>query len=178
MKVERDKKHKRIEIPKDYIKESYEQEHYVEAIILTHYIIGVYMNRTFDTITQSLNPLASVNRVIKMQESMPSKKSKSMEKILKKLYPVSDYRFINMVNILFDMGVYDNILRKELTKFNTYRNSVAHRLFAELPDQSEFDRYYKLGMKLWDNTYEILAKYQKGFFDKIFAKFQNDKKVR
>ena len=124
MKVERGKKHKRIGISKDYIKESYEQGHYVEAIILTHYIIGVYMNWTFDTITQSLSPLASVNRVIKMRESMPSKKSKSMEKILKKLYPMSNYRFINMVNILFDMGVYNNILRKELTKFNTYRNSL------------------------------------------------------
>ncbi len=41
---------RKIEISKNYIKKSYKEGHYVEAIVLTHYIIEVYMNITFVTV--------------------------------------------------------------------------------------------------------------------------------
>ena len=50
MRIKEDGSFKGITISKDYVRGSYEQGHYVEAIVLTHYIIGVNMNRTFDTI--------------------------------------------------------------------------------------------------------------------------------
>jgi len=135
---------KKMEISKDYIKETYEKDHYVEAIILIHYIIEVFMNMTFDTVNSIHDPISRVNKLSK-----------------KKMYVISTYRFRNIRDILFDMGIYDKKLSDRLEDFNSGRNIVAHRLFEKLPDKSEVDRYFKLGMELWDEVWKIEENYIK-----------------
>jgi len=84
------------------------------------------MNWTFGIIAASLNPLASINKLIKMRRSLL--KNKSMEEVVKKLHVISDYKFITIVNILFDMGFYDENLYSELKKFNSCRNKLRKAL--------------------------------------------------
>ncbi len=83
------------------------------------------------------------------------------------LYPITNYKFLTMANILFDMGIYSKKLFIKLKKFNTYRNIVTHRVFEELPTKKELDNYFSCGMKLWDEIWQINMKYQKKFFDDI-----------
>ena len=143
---------KGISISKDYLRDSYEKGHYVEAIILSHYVIGVVMNITFDRITQMLNLQAVVNRGIRAREVMPKKASmgKTLEKITESA--VGRYRFVTVANILFDMGFYDNVLYGSLRELNKCRNKVAHRLFSNIPTQPELDKCFELGMRLWDDV--------------------------
>lgn len=129
-----------IRISRGYIRKSYEDGHYIEAIVLIHHIIGSDMNWTFQTIGKYLN------------SSVPGRP-------LKRARVIHDYGFLDMANILFDLGFYNEILYKDLKKFNECRNKVAHRLLTEIPEKSKLDKCYKLGMKLWDDTHKILGKH-------------------
>jgi len=152
---------RKIEISKNYIKKSYKEGHYVEAIVLTHYIIEVYMNITFVTVVNLF--IDSSNKAILNRMITQVKKRKNKLQ----LYPITNYKFLTIANILFDMGIYSKKLFIKLKKFNTYRNIVTHRVFEELPTKKELDNYFSCGMKLWDEIWQINMKYQKKFFDDI-----------
>lgn len=141
----------KIRISKEDITKSYQEGHYVEAIVLTHVIIETYMNLTFDTVAALMNPLAPLNKLMKK----------------KNLYPVSNYGFSTIMNILFDMGVYNKKLYDSLLKFNRCRNTIIHRLFVDIPTKPEIDDCFELGMKLWDNTWKILQQHQQKSFERL-----------
>lgn len=141
------------------IKKLYEEGHYVEAIIVTHYFVSVFMNWAYDKITMSLNPSVYIDRLIEKGEFVPE--NKSIEQVIHEFLTLAArikerrYRFFGMIDILFDMGVYSEGLCKDLRKFNTYRNRVAHRFLTNRLSQSELTECYELGMKLMDSTGQI-----------------------
>jgi len=151
---------RRIEITKDYIQKSYQEGHYVEAIVLAHYIIEVKMNMTFIAALRLFKPFsfAPMERM-KVQRRKRSGKSP--------LYPLSTYKFLIIANILLDMGIYNSDLFNKLEKFNTYRNSVTHRLFEKLPNKKELNDYFELGMELWEETQKLLEGYNRASFNHI-----------
>jgi len=154
--------HRDIEISKDYIIKAYQEGHYVEAVVLTHYVINVFMNMTFDIVVTLRNPSASLNKLIR--QSRRSKRKKS--------YPISDYKYLTIANILWDMGIYNKNLYTKLEKFNHYRNTVAHRLFSNIPSESDLSKYCELGIKLWDETWKILQQHHQKYFASL-EKFLN-----
>jgi len=161
MKIKESGEGKRIEIEisKDYIKKSYQEGHYVEAIILTHYIIEVWMNMTFVTVVRLFNPFG-LGYVERMEVRRKRKGKLS-------LYPISNYKFLTIANILLDMDIYNAKVFSKLEKFNTYRNTVIHKLFEKLPNKKELDEYFKLGIELWEETWKIEEKYNKAYFNSI-----------
>lgn len=141
---------KGITISKSYIEKSYKEGHYIESLVLIHYVINGFMNRTFDLITSSFDPLRFQKRATQ-----------------KSLLRVSNYSFLTIVNILFDMGVYDEGLHGRLKRFNSCRNKAAHELFIHLPERSELDNQCEFGIELWNEIYSILQKYNREYFEKI-----------
>ena len=101
---------RKIEISKNYIKKSYKEGHYVEAIVLTHYIIEVYMNITFVTVVNLF--IDSSNKAILNRMITQVKKRKNKLQ----LYPITNYKFLTIANILFDMGIYSKKLFIKLKK--------------------------------------------------------------
>ena len=143
-------KNKEITISKNYIVRCYKEGHYVEAVVLAHFIVHVHMSMTYDAMVGLMNPFASIQRVTK-------KKGKG------DLYPLPTqelYSFYIICNILFDMGIYNEELYDRLTRLNKYRNDVVHKLFKKLLSKQEFKEYFELGIELWEETWKILVKHR------------------
>jgi hypothetical protein len=160
MRLKEDEREQGIEISKDYVRESYEKGHYVEAIVIIHYALEVFMNSTYTTFLMAntlVNPSGLLERM----------KTKGKGRGKPSIYPISTYGFLTAANILLDIGVYTAELFAKLQKFNKYRNIVVHRLFKKLPNRKELDSYFKLGMELWETTWEVHQKYSKKFFDSL-----------
>ena len=142
------------------IKKLYEEGRYIEAIVMTHYFVSISMNMAYDKITMSLNPSVYIDRFIEKGEFVPE--NKSIKQIINKFLGLvarmneHNYKFFDMVNILFDMGVYSESLCKDLKKFNKFRNRVAHRFLTNRLSQSELNECYELGMKLLNSTFPIV----------------------
>lgn len=121
---------------------------------MTHYLIGHRMNWIFGLITKR-NLVAFENWSIRAREAMLKKRSMKEQLHEAGKFLVSNYRFITIADVLFDMGVYNYALYKSLKRFNNCRNKVAHRLLSDLPTQSELGGCFKQGMRLWESIDKI-----------------------
>jgi hypothetical protein len=65
------------------------------------------------------------------------------------------------------MGIYDKELYDKLKRFNRFRNKVIHEFFIEIPTRTNFNEYFKLGMELWENTWNLLQHYYKQYFNTL-----------
>lgn len=142
-----------VSISREYIKETYEKGHFVEAIILIHVVIDAFMRMTLDKKSSLINWENHQAEI----ERMRRRSSKGKQTRVNTVYNRYSYWFL--VNVLFDLGVYDWPLLRKLKKFNQYRNDIAHRLLIDIPSKkSKIDTKFKSGMEAWTKVAKIHQK--------------------
>jgi hypothetical protein len=165
MRLEAGKNDRKIEISEDDVRESYKKGHYIQAIVLTHCIIEVFMNSTYTTFAWP-NALANPN-------SLTSRvKTKGKGRLKPSMFPFGmekygTYKFRTLNYILLDLGIYNAELFEKIDKFNEYRNIIVHKIFMKLPNKKERDSYFNLGMELWEATRKVHQELQQKYLQQF-----------
>ncbi|MBU0527363.1 hypothetical protein KKE92_02695 [Candidatus Micrarchaeota archaeon] len=143
-----------IKIDVEWLKKSFDEGHYVEPIILLHYLIGINMNSSYDMACRLINPMASFTL-------MSKKKGK------KNLYFFSEYKYKTVAEILCDLGLIDIETYKKLMRFNKARNDSAHNLFKKIPTKSKLKKDFDLGLELFEVVKKVNGDLHMKYMDSV-----------
>ena len=156
MEIKEWKKGKSVTVSIEYIKKSFDEGHFFESILLTHYFLERQMNGIFQMSISILKPGYSPLAGRFLLEGK------------RKNAPLGlDYNFRTIAKILFDLGVFDKELYRKMRRFNTNRNEIAHRALQELPTNKQITSYFRLGMELVEKISKIQQQYAEAWASQI-----------
>lgn len=154
MRIKQSNYQKALESFKAYLEISYSEGHYIEVMILLYHSISAFMNITFNKVAEALRFVINGT-------------DKGFGSLKNEYHGIKEYDFRPLAHMLFEMGIYSKDLHDDLNKFQDFRNVIMHRFFTSKLNKSKFDKYYRLGIKLQEQTSKISLEISKTFVDSI-----------
>jgi len=113
----------------EYVKESLKRKHFIEAVVLIHTTIEIYLSGMLD---DALN--------------------------IDKRKIIRDFRFINLARISFLLDLIDKSTFEGLLEINKIRNSFAHQNINFNMTEKQFEKKCKKWLKLNKKIFDLAVK--------------------
>lgn len=116
----------------EYVSESVKQKHFIEAVVLIHTTIEMFLSSALEYATTTKSKIDHLKRTI-----------------------VRNYRFINLARICYLLDLVDKSTLTDLLEINRVRNSLAHQNIKWKVTEREIERKCKKWLELSERIFHL-----------------------